>query len=170
MTGGPRSGGEIAPDRETAAARAAEWREHDLAVVFTNGVFDLVHRGHADALAQARALGDRLIVGVNDDASVRRLKGPERPLVPLEDRMALLAALAAVDLVVAFGEDTPEELIRAIRPDVLVKGADYRPEEIAGGAFVRSYGGLVETVALTPGRATSALIERILERHSRETS
>jgi D-beta-D-heptose 7-phosphate kinase/D-beta-D-heptose 1-phosphate adenosyltransferase len=168
VSGGAPIGAEIAPDRESAVARAAEWRERDLAIVFTNGVFDLVHRGHTDALAQAKQLGDRLIVGVNDDASVRRLKGPARPLVALEDRMALLAALAAVDLVVAFSEDTPEELIRELRPDVLVKGADYRPEEIAGGAFVRSYGGRVETVALTPGRATSALIDRILDRHSKE--
>lgn len=140
------------------------WHRDGHRVVFTNGVFDLVHRGHVDALAGARALGDRLIVGVNDDASVTRLKGPGRPLAPLEDRMTVLAALADVDLVVAFAEDTPEALIKALRPDVLVKGADYVPEDIAGGAFVLSYGGRVETVPLTPGRSTSALLDRILGR------
>jgi D-beta-D-heptose 7-phosphate kinase/D-beta-D-heptose 1-phosphate adenosyltransferase len=149
-------------DRARAAALCAGWRAANERVVFTNGVFDLVHRGHVDALAGARALGDRLVVGVNDDASVTRLKGPSRPLAPLEDRMVVLAALAAVDLVVPFPEDTPEELIRALRPDVLVKGADYALDDIAGGAFVRGYGGRVETVPLTPGRSTSALVERIV--------
>jgi D-beta-D-heptose 7-phosphate kinase/D-beta-D-heptose 1-phosphate adenosyltransferase len=148
-------------DRAAAAERAAAWRAEGLAVVFTNGVFDLLHRGHVASLVGARRLGDRLVVGVNDDASVQRLKGASRPLTPLEDRLVVLASLAAVDLVVAFGEDTPEELIQAVRPDVLVKGADYAAKDIVGGAFVESYGGRVATVALTPGRSTSALVERI---------
>jgi rfaE bifunctional protein nucleotidyltransferase chain/domain len=150
----------IAP-RDEAARRVEDWRADGQAVVFTNGVFDLVHRGHVDVLTAARALGDRLVVGVNDDASVRRLKGAARPLTPLEDRMTVLAALESVDLVTAFAEDTPEALIRALRPDVLVKGADYSASEIAGGAFVASYGGRVETIALTPGRSTTALVEKI---------
>jgi D-beta-D-heptose 7-phosphate kinase/D-beta-D-heptose 1-phosphate adenosyltransferase len=149
-------------DRQRAREVRERWHAEGARVVFTNGVFDLVHRGHVDALAGARALGDRLIVGVNDDASVTRLKGPSRPLTPLDDRMTVLAALEAVDLVVAFGEDTPEELVRALRPDVLVKGADYARDEIAGGAFVQSYGGRVETVPLTPGRSTTSLLERIV--------
>lgn len=147
--------------RDEASQRVAAWRAAGLAVVFTNGVFDLVHRGHVDVLAAARALGDRLAVGVNDDASVRRLKGGDRPLTALEDRLAVLAALESVDLVAPFAEDTPEALIRALRPDVLVKGADYAASEIAGGAFVRSYGGRVETIALTPGRSTTGLVEKI---------
>lgn len=108
-------------DRAAAAARADAWRREGQRVVFTNGVFDLLHRGHVDSLAAAKALGDRLVVGVNDDASVRRLKGAARPVTPLEDRMVVLASLAAVDLVVAFAEDTPLQLIEAVRPDVLVK-------------------------------------------------
>jgi len=148
-------------DRAGAASRAASWRAAGQAVVFTNGVFDLLHRGHVDSLVAARRLGDRLVVGVNDDASVTRLKGAARPLSPLDDRMTVLAALAAVDLVVAFAEDTPEDLIRAVRPDVLVKGADYAASAIAGSEFVKSYGGRVETVALTPGLSTSALVDRI---------
>ena len=148
-------------ERAAAVELADVWRSRGLAIVFTNGVFDLMHRGHVDSLAAARAMGDRLVVGVNTDASVQRLKGPARPLVPLEDRMAVLAALESVDLVTAFDEDTPEALIHALRPDVLVKGADYTPEQIAGGEFVRSYGGRGETIELTPGRSTSALVEKI---------
>ncbi len=154
-------------ERAAAAAQVSGWRAAGESVVFTNGVFDLVHRGHVASLAAARDKGDRLVVGVNDDDSVRRLKGPSRPLAPLEDRMAVLAALRAVDLVTPFAEDTPEELIRALRPDILVKGADYRVEDVAGGAFVRSYGGRVETVELVPGRSTSSFVERVLERYGR---
>jgi D-beta-D-heptose 7-phosphate kinase/D-beta-D-heptose 1-phosphate adenosyltransferase len=147
--------------RAEAVARADAWRDAGETIVFTNGVFDLLHRGHVDSLAAARAKGGRLVVGVNDDASVTRLKGKARPLAPLADRMAVLDSLRAVDLVVPFAEDTPEELIRALRPDVLVKGADYAVDQVAGGDFVRSYGGRVETIALTPGRSTSALVERV---------
>lgn len=153
-------------DRAAAVAAVGAWRSAGEVVVFTNGVFDLVHRGHVASLEAARAKGGRLVVGVNDDASVRRLKGPRRPLAPLEDRMAVLAALRAVDLVTPFAEDTPEELIRALKPDVLVKGADYAPDQVAGGDFVRSYGGRVETVELLPGRSTSALVERVLGLHA----
>ena len=148
-------------DRAGAARQAEAWRGSGLRVVFTNGVFDLLHRGHVDSLQAARGRGDRLVVGVNTDASVARLKGPSRPLAPLDDRLAVLAALESVDLVCAFDEDTPEDLIRAVKPDVLVKGADYAPEQVAGGDFVRSYGGRVETIELTPGRSTTALLEKI---------
>ena len=158
-----------AVSRADAVAQVESWRASGETIVFTNGVFDLLHRGHVESLAAARAKGKRLVVGVNDDASVRRLKGPQRPLLPLEDRAAVLAALRAVDLVTAFAEDTPEELIRALRPDVLVKGADYAPDQVAGGAFVKSYGGRVETIELVPGRSTSTLVERVIERYGSDT-
>ena len=159
------SGPAGAVSRADAVAQVESWRADGETIVFTNGVFDLIHRGHVASLEAAKAKGKRLVVGVNDDASVQRLKGPRRPLLPLEDRAAVLAALRAVDLVVAFAEDTPEELIRALRPDVLVKGADYPPDQVAGGAFVKSYGGRVETIALVPGRSTSTLVERVIERY-----
>jgi len=127
-------------------------------VVFTNGVFDLLHRGHVDYLAKARSLGDLLIVGLNSDASVHRLKGPARPMQPQADRAAILLALKAVDYVVLFSEDTPEKLISIVRPDVLVKGADYKMSEIVGANLVRSYGGRVKRVRLTSGRSSSKII------------
>jgi D-beta-D-heptose 7-phosphate kinase/D-beta-D-heptose 1-phosphate adenosyltransferase len=113
-----------------ARAKLELWRAGDARVVFTNGVFDLLHRGHAEYLEDARAFGDRLVVGVNTDASVRRLKGTSRPIVGEQDRAALVRALACVDLVVLFDDDTPLRLIEAVRPQVLVKGADYGPETI----------------------------------------
>ncbi|MGH7730960.1 MAG: D-glycero-beta-D-manno-heptose 1-phosphate adenylyltransferase [Candidatus Eiseniibacteriota bacterium] len=138
------------------------WRTAGERIVFTNGVFDLVHRGHVEYLAEARALGDRMIVGVNSDASVRRLgKGAERPLVAEADRAAVLAGLRSVDLVVVFEDDTPERLIRELRPDVLSKGGDWAREAIVGGGFVESYGGRVVSVPLREGFSTTALIERL---------
>ncbi|MGH8126927.1 MAG: bifunctional D-glycero-beta-D-manno-heptose-7-phosphate kinase/D-glycero-beta-D-manno-heptose 1-phosphate adenylyltransferase HldE [Gammaproteobacteria bacterium] len=136
-------------------------RSHGERIVMTNGCFDLLHAGHVSYLAEARALGDRLIVAVNDDASVRRLKGSSRPVVPLADRMNVLAALADVDWVVAFSEDTPARLIEAVLPDVLVKGGDYAPDAIAGSEAVRRAGGEVCVLPLLEGRSTSALIDRI---------
>lgn len=130
-------------------------------VVMTNGCFDLLHAGHVAYLQQARALGDRLIVAVNDDASVRRLKGPERPLNPVDQRMAVLAALAAVDWVVPFSEDTPAELIDDIVPDVLVKGGDYRVEDIAGADTVQRAGGQVVVLDFVDGVSTTSIIERM---------
>jgi D-beta-D-heptose 7-phosphate kinase/D-beta-D-heptose 1-phosphate adenosyltransferase len=144
-----------------AAARLAVWRAGEARIVFTNGVYDLLHRGHVEYLEEARALGDRLVVGVNTDASVRRLKGPSRPIVTLEDRAAVLRALACVDLVVAFDDDTPLRLIEAVQPDVLVKGADYAVGEIVGREVVEARGGLVTTIALREGLSTSTLVERI---------
>lgn len=131
-------------------------------LVFTNGVFDILHRGHATYLAQARALGSALIVAVNADESVRRLgKGADRPINPLGDRMALLAALESVDLVVAFDEDTPLETIRLCRPDVLVKGGDWRADAIVGADEVRAWGGRVHSIAFEHQRSTTSLLDRI---------
>ena len=139
-----------------ARARAAGER-----IVMTNGCFDLLHPGHVAYLAQAAALGDRLVVAVNDDDSVRRLKGAERPVNPLASRMAVLAGLRSVDWVVPFGADTPRELICRLRPDVLVKGGDYRPEQIAGHDCVRAAGGEVVVVPFVAGHSTTAVIERL---------
>jgi len=130
--------------------------------VFTNGVFDLLHLGHVEYLQKAKALGELLIIGLNSDASVRSIKGPKRPLVNQEDRAAVLAALECVDYVVLFDEDTPAKLIEAIRPDILVKGADYKIEQIAGADAVLKNGGKVVTIELTPGRSTSELIKKIV--------
>lgn len=131
-------------------------------LVFTNGVFDLLHAGHVRLLAAARDLGDLLVVGVNSDASVRRLgKGPGRPVNPLEDRVAVLEALGAVDVAVPFDEDTPEALIACLRPEVHVKGGDYREEELPEAALVRSYGGEVRILPLLEGRSTTEALRRL---------
>lgn len=149
-----------------AATQLQLWRVAGDAIVFTNGVYDLLHRGHVEYLEEARALGDRLVVGVNSDASVRRLKGPTRPILSQRDRAGLVAALACVDLVVVFDDDTPLALIEAVRPDVLVKGADYALDQIVGRDFVEANGGRVETIALRPGLSTSAIVERIRDGRS----
>ena len=131
-------------------------------VVFTNGCFDILHRGHVAYLQRAAMLGNSLIVGVNTDDSVQRLsKGPGRPVNSVDDRLAVLAALESVDLVIAFDEDTPLELIRKIKPDHLVKGGDWAPHKIVGADFVRSYGGAVHTIPFEFDQSTSALIRRI---------
>ncbi len=141
---------------------ARAWRTHTSGrVVFTNGVFDLLHPGHVDLLLAARRLGDALVVGVNTDASVRRLKGPRRPVRTEADRAYVLAALAMVDVVVLFNEDTPLQLIRALEPDVLVKGGDYTEATIVGAPEVRARGGDVVVVPLTPGHSTTSLIEKL---------
>jgi D-beta-D-heptose 7-phosphate kinase / D-beta-D-heptose 1-phosphate adenosyltransferase len=130
-------------------------------IVMTNGVFDILHAGHVSYLNAARRLGDRLIVAVNDDASVKRLKGASRPINGLHDRMQVLAALACVDWVVAFSEDTPERLICKLLPDILVKGGDYRPEQVAGYACVTKHGGQVRILEFVDGVSTTATIEKI---------
>lgn len=130
-------------------------------LVFTNGCFDILHRGHVAYLEEARALGHALVVGVNSDASVRRLKGDGRPFNSLEDRMAMLAALESVSLVVPFDEDTPLALIELIRPDHLVKGGDWPVERIVGNELVRSYGGQVHSIPFRFERSTTELIRRI---------
>lgn len=133
-------------------------------VVFTNGVFDLLHRGHVDLLTAARRAGDALVVGINSDASVRRLKGPDRPVRTAADRAHVVAALEAVDAVVVFDEDTPLELIRALRPDVLVKGGDYAPDTVVGRDDVEQWGGRVVIVPLTPGHSTTSIVETLRDR------
>ncbi|HEX2203411.1 MAG TPA: D-glycero-beta-D-manno-heptose 1-phosphate adenylyltransferase [Longimicrobium sp.] len=129
-------------------------------VVFTNGCFDVLHRGHAEYLHRARVLGEVLVVGLNADDSVRRLKGPGRPVNPQDDRAYVLASLASVDVVTVFGEDTPRELIAALLPDVLVKGGDYRLEEIVGADEVAAAGGEVVIAPLVPGRSTTSILQR----------
>jgi D-beta-D-heptose 7-phosphate kinase/D-beta-D-heptose 1-phosphate adenosyltransferase len=136
-------------------------RERGERVVMTNGCFDILHAGHISYLEEAKTLGDRLVVAINDDESVRRLKGEGRPINTLADRMAVMAGLAAVDWVVPFAEDTPEALICEVLPDILVKGGDYRPEDIAGGECVRRAGGEVRVLAFRDGRSTSAIVEKI---------
>ncbi len=130
-------------------------------VVFTNGCFDIIHRGHVEYLTKAKALGDVLVVGLNTDASVRRLKGPSRPVVMEDDRAVVMAALCVVDYVCLFEEDTPLELITAIVPDVLVKGADWPIEKVVGREVVESAGGKVQTIEFVPDRSTTSIIERI---------
>ncbi|NCD24656.1 MAG: D-glycero-beta-D-manno-heptose 1-phosphate adenylyltransferase [Deltaproteobacteria bacterium] len=134
-------------------------------VVFTNGCFDILHPGHVDYLARARALGSRLVVGLNSDASVTRLKGPGRPVNDQASRALVLAALECVDHVVVFDEDTPLELIRKVRPDVLVKGGDWSVDKIVGRDLVEARGGRVLSLPLLPGHSTTAIIERILTLH-----
>jgi D-beta-D-heptose 7-phosphate kinase/D-beta-D-heptose 1-phosphate adenosyltransferase len=145
-------------DRDTAAGKAQAWRRQGLRVGFTNGCFDLLHPGHVALLRQARGACDRLIVGLNSDASVRRLKGPGRPVQTAAARSAVMASLEPVDLVVEFGEDTPQALIEALRPDVLVKGADYTRDAVVGGDFVESYGGRVVLADLVATYSTTATI------------
>jgi D-beta-D-heptose 7-phosphate kinase / D-beta-D-heptose 1-phosphate adenosyltransferase len=139
----------------------ADARDHGEKVVFTNGCFDIIHAGHVGYLAEARKLGDRLIVAVNDDDSVRRLKGSGRPVNPVERRMAVLAGLEAVDWVVSFAEDTPEALMQSLRPDILVKGGDYSVDEVVGADFVRSYGGEVRVLGFLDNCSTSAIVEKM---------
>ena len=147
-------------------ASARRWRDGRTGrVVFTNGVFDLLHPGHVDVLLGARRQGDALVVGLNSDASVKRLKGPERPVRGEADRAYVLAALAMVDCVTVFEQDTPLELVRALRPDVIVKGGDYNPDTVVGAADVRSWGGSCVIIPLTPGQSTTSIIERLRGQH-----
>lgn len=149
--------------RELAVLRPT-WRTEKKRVVFTNGCFDILHRGHVEYLQKAREHGDLLIVGLNSDDSVRHLKGAGRPIVPQEDRAVILAALRCVDFVIYFEEDTPANLIALVQPEVLVKGADYQINEIVGHEVVQAAGGEVVRIPLTPGRATRDVIATILER------
>lgn len=151
---------------EAAKVQIAQWKAAGEKVVFTNGCFDLFHVGHLKLLEACKALGTKLIVGVNSDSSVRRLKGEMRPVVPQEQRVQILAGLEAVDCVVIFEDDTPLKLIEAFKPDILAKGGDYTVSTVVGSEFVISNGGRVELIPLVAGISTSSLVERIKERHS----
>lgn len=146
---------------EDLSRRRCGWRTYSQKTVFTNGVFDLIHPGHLTYLAEAAGLGQRLIVGVNSDESVKRLKGAGRPIMPLAARMQLLAGLFYVDGVIAFDEDTPIELIKALKPDVLVKGGDYTEDTIVGAPEVRSWGGEVKVLSFVDGQSSTRIIERL---------
>jgi rfaE bifunctional protein nucleotidyltransferase chain/domain len=147
-----------------ASALVARLRAAGKTIVFTNGVFDLLHPGHLRYLRQARALGDTLIVGVNSDRSVRASKGPSRPVTPEDERAEVLAALACVDAVVIFDAETPYDLIAALQPDILVKGADWAADAIVGRDIVEARGGKVVRLPVEEGYATTAIIERIRQR------
>ncbi|MDP3914174.1 MAG: D-glycero-beta-D-manno-heptose 1-phosphate adenylyltransferase [Bacteroidota bacterium] len=151
----------IYTDASSFALVLKEWKQEGNKVVFTNGCFDLVHRGHIDSLAKAAEFGDRLIIGLNSDISVKLLKGENRPLIDQQSRAVLLASLLMVDAVILFDEDTPYELIKDIIPDVLVKGNEYQIEEIAGFDIVLASGGKVERIELTEGFSTSKLIKKL---------
>ena len=147
--------------REALETKLAEWRSAGETIVFTNGCFDILHRGHVEYLAQAADLGDKLIIGLNTDASVKRLKGESRPVNDEKSRALLLSALQFVDVVVFFDEDTPYELIKQLQPDILVKGNDYKPEEIVGYDIVTAKGGKVLTIDLVEGFSTTNIISRL---------
>ncbi len=144
-----------------AGALSRELRHEGRVLVFTNGCFDVIHAGHVEILRKARSLGDCLFLGVNTDDSVSRLKGVNRPLNPLEARVEVLSELRSVDYIVPFRQDTPLELIMTLKPDILVKGGDYRAEEVVGGDFVRREGGRVEIVPLLEGYSSSSLLEKL---------
>ncbi|MBK6966628.1 MAG: D-glycero-beta-D-manno-heptose 1-phosphate adenylyltransferase [Bacteroidales bacterium] len=149
------------PEPVELAFLLAYWRFRDYKIVFTNGCFDLIHLGHIDYLAKAADLGDILVIGLNTDASTRRLKGPTRPINDEHARALVLASMSFVSTVVLFDEDTPYSLIKTIQPDILVKGADYKPEEIVGYDIVTAKGGKVVTIDYLPGYSTSLIEKRI---------
>ncbi len=148
-------------DRRLLEHHLSLWRFKGYRLVFTNGCFDILHLGHVDYLSRARGLGDLLIVGLNTDDSVRRIKGNNRPVNDENSRALILASLSVVDAVVPFSEDTPYELIRQVVPDILVKGSDYKPHEIVGGDIVTRAGGRIETIDFLEGYSTSSIIQKI---------
>ena len=148
---------------ETLKFQVAEWQIQGKKIVFSNGCFDLVHKGHIDYLNRAADLGDVLVMGLNTDASVSKLKGPHRPIQDEQSRLTIIAALQCVNAVVLFDEETPYELINLVQPDVLVKGSDYKPENIVGYDIVIAKGGQVKTIDYLPGFSTSGIEKRIKE-------
>jgi rfaE bifunctional protein nucleotidyltransferase chain/domain len=148
---------------ETLKIQVATWQAQGKKIVFSNGCFDLVHKGHIDYLNRAADLGDVLVMGLNTDASVSKLKGPHRPIQDEQSRLLIMAALQCVSAVVLFNEETPYDLIKLVQPDVLVKGSDYQPENIVGYDIVTSKGGTVKTIDFLPGYSTSAIEKRIKE-------
>ena len=153
----------IITDWDIANNQINKWKEAGCSIVFTNGCFDIIHRGHIKLLSAAKEKGDRLVVGLNGDQSVKRLKGNDRPLQPVEDRAMILDAIESVDMVVGFEEDTPAEIILHFLPDVLVKGGDYTTDTIVGADTVIANGGTVETIPLIPEKSTTALLDRIIK-------
>ncbi len=151
--------GPVSPNK--LANVLSTFRAQKKKIVFTNGVFDILHRGHVDYLRKAKALGDVLVVGLNTDSSVRKIKGPGRPIQNQNDRAVITASLKSVDYVIFFDEPTPDRLIHFVKPDVLVKGADYKLGQIAGAYFVKSYGGKVKRIKLTSGRSTSKILAKL---------
>lgn len=143
-------------------------KKDHLKVVFTNGCFDILHRGHVEYLKKAKASGDLLIVGLNSDSSVKKLKGDKRPIVPQEDRAEILASLRMVDYVCIFDEETPQQIISALIPDVLVKGSDYKKKQIVGKVVVESHGGRVFTIKEIKGKSTKSIIKKIVARYGQE--
>jgi len=152
-------------DWPTIQQTVAKWKNNNEKIVFTNGCFDILHFGHIHYLAEARALGDRLIVGLNSAASVKRLKGAHRPINDEPTRLHLLAALQCIDAVVVFEEDTPLELIKIAMPDILVKGGDWKPEQIIGSDVVLANGGQVKSLAFVEGYSTTNIEEKIIKQH-----
>ncbi len=147
--------------RKSALRRINSWRLTGQTIVFTNGCFDLLHPGHVTYLEAARSLGDRLVVGVNGDGSVRRLKGDYRPILPIDDRLRIIAGLECVDLVVPFHEDTPLELMVLFQPDIISKGGDYDADSIVGAPEVKSWNGRVEIIPFVEGQSTTGIVERV---------
>jgi len=148
-------------DCKAAEELVKQWADQGEKIAFTNGCFDIVHRGHIDYLSKAKDLGTKLILGLNTDASVQRLKGPMRPVVDEQSRAILMAALQFIDMVVFFDEDTPYELIKSIQPDILVKGSDYKAEDIIGYDILMAKGGKVETIDFVEGFSTTSIVEKI---------
>jgi len=146
---------------DTLRKQLAMWKFQSDQIVFTNGCFDILHAGHITYLEQAASLGERLVIGLNSDESVKRLKGMSRPIMPHYDRALLLAALHCTDAIILFNEDTPENIIHQITPDILTKGGDYQINQIVGADFVKSYGGQVQTIPFVNGYSTSAIIDKI---------
>lgn len=154
-------GNKIIRKKEELECTLSQWRFKSEKIVFTNGCFDILHRGHVEYLAKAAALGSKLVIGLNTDASVKRLKGESRPINNQEARAIILSSLIFTDRIIFFEEDTPLELIRYIQPDILVKGSDYKPEDIVGYDIVKAKGGEVVTIDLTEGFSTTAILERV---------
>jgi rfaE bifunctional protein nucleotidyltransferase chain/domain len=148
-------------DPSEVSDRCERLRERGAVIVFTNGVFDLLHPGHVRYLEQAKLLGTHLLVAINSDESVRKIKGEKRPVFPLDERLEVLSALESVSLVTWFHEETPAQIVRAVRPHILVKGGDWKLEEIVGRDFVESYGGTVRTIPFLAGYSTSAILDKI---------
>lgn len=151
----------LSPDR--LLKKVGAWKSSGDVIVFTNGCFDLIHLGHVDYLEKSRNLGSRLVIGLNTDASIKKIKGPDRPVSDQEARSRILASFVFVDAVVLFDEETPYNLIEAIKPDILVKGNDYLPENIVGAEIVKSYNGKIITIDLIQGYSTSGIIKKIKE-------